>query len=184
MSETITSFDYASRFDAGMPFAEFVTRARENADLWASQWRRAAIPQSVRDRVAAIPGSWRLLVLLEDWCGDAVNTIPVLARLAEDSPNLSLRVIGRDEHPDVMDRHLTNGSRSIPMVLLLDETGGLCGAWGPRPAVLQSWVLGEGRALEKAARYKQVRTWYVRDRGATTLEEIAELLESASAVAT
>jgi hypothetical protein len=53
-------------------------------------------------------------VLSEDWCGDAVNSVPYLARLAELAPNLDLRVLARDENPDLMDAHLTRGSRSIP----------------------------------------------------------------------
>jgi len=52
-------------------------------------------------------------VLVEDWCGDAVNTLPVIGRLAEHASNIELRVVGRDANLDLMDAHLTNGSRSI-----------------------------------------------------------------------
>ena len=55
----------------------------------------------------------RLLVIAEDWCGDAANTIPVLAKWAEQVEGLELRIIPRDEHPQVMDRYLTDGSRSL-----------------------------------------------------------------------
>jgi hypothetical protein len=89
-------------------------------------------------------------------------------------------VLARDANLDVMDRHLTNGSRSIPLVLILDADGTLRGTWGPRPTELQAWVLGPGQALDKTERYKQVRTWYVRDRGATTLAEVVQALESAA----
>ena len=56
----------------------------------------------------------KLLVIAEDWCGDASNTVPVVAKLADAVPGLELRVILRDANPEVMDRYLTNGSRSIP----------------------------------------------------------------------
>ena len=58
-------------------------------------------------------------MIAEDWCGDASNTIPILAKLVE-LPGLELRVLRRDEHPEVMDRYLTDGSRSIPIVIALD----------------------------------------------------------------
>jgi hypothetical protein len=41
-------------------------------------------------------------------------------------------------------------------------------------------VLGPGRALDKEARYREVRSWYARDGGRTTLEEIVAALERAA----
>ena len=77
-----------------------------------------------------------LLVIAEDWCGDASNTVPIIAKLADATEGLELRIIRRDEHPSVMDRYLTNGSRSIPVVIALDEDFRELGHWGPRPAEL------------------------------------------------
>lgn len=120
-------------------------------------------------------------MLLEDWCGDAVSTIPFLARLAEVAPSLDLRVLRRDQHPALMDRYLTNGTRSIPIVIVLDETGCEAGWWGPRPTTLQQWVLTEGRGMEKSDRYREVRRWHATDRGHTMLGEMVALLTLAAA---
>jgi hypothetical protein len=49
--------------------------------------------------------------------------------------------------------------------------------------VLQHWVSGQGQLLEKSARYREARTWYARDRGRTTLEEVVSLLERSPAIA-
>ena len=85
---------------------------------------------------------------------------------------MGLRVLRRDEHPELMDRYLTNGSRSIPIVIVLDENLCELGHWGPRPAELQAWVLENRPRVPKAELYPQVRKWYARDRGETTLREI------------
>jgi hypothetical protein len=79
-----------------------------------------------------------------------------------------------------MDTHLTNGSRSIPVVMVLDEHYEERGWWGPRPRELQEWVLSEGLRLPVDERYRRVRSWYARDQGRTTLEEMVTLLESAA----
>jgi hypothetical protein len=152
----------------------------KNADLWAGVWRRVVVGDEYLRRVAAVPGHWHLLVLSEDWCGDAVNTVPVIAKLVALSPNLELRVLPRDENLDLMDAHLTGTSRSIPIVILLDEEYRERAWWGPRPTALQHSVSGEWRVLEKASRYREARTWYARDRGRTTLEEVVSMLERAS----
>ena len=169
-----------ARFLAAPTFAEFVASAQANAELWATFARRAQVAQAAVERAAAVAGRWHLLVLNEDWCGDAVNTLPYLARLAELAPNLALRVLGRDANPDLMDAHLTNGARSIPLAILYDEHWTPRGRWGPRPVPLQTWALGEGRALEKAERYKEIRRWYARDAGRTTVEEVVAALEGAA----
>ena len=150
---------------------------RKNADLWAAVWRRAEVGDEYVRRVEALGGSWHLLVLSEDWCGDAVNTVPVMAKLAELAPNVDLRLLARDENLDLMDAHLTDRSRSIPCVIALDAEYRERGWWGPRPTVLQHWVVGDGQAMEGKERYRETRMWYARDRGRTTLEEVVSLLE-------
>ncbi len=169
------------RFESALPFAAFLEQAQANAALWRDTYRLARVPADATARLAAIPGRWHLLVIVEDWCGDAVNTVPLLARLAELAPNVALRIVGRDDNPDLMDAHLTNGSRSIPIVMVLDEDHEEVGWWGPRPSALQRWVRDEGMALEKGERYRHVRTWYARDRGRTTVDEVIDVVERAAA---
>lgn len=169
------------RFRAAATMEELLGSVEKNVELWTAMWRHARVDEEYVRRVSALPGHWHLLVLSEDWCGDAVNTVPIVARLAERCPNLDLRVLARDENPDIMDAHLTGTSRSIPVIIVLDDTFAERGWWGPRPTVLQHWVSGQGQLLEKSARYREARTWYARDRGRTTLGEVVSIIELAAA---
>jgi hypothetical protein len=166
------------RFANAESLPDFVARTRANHDLWVGALKRAALTPEHVARAAALPGRWHVLVLLEDRCGDAVNSVPYLHRLAEATPGVSLRVLERDQHLDLMDTHRTNGARAIPMAIVYDAAFCERGQWGSRPAELQRWVETHGLAMEKDARYKQVRTWYARDKGVTTVEEMLSLLES------
>jgi hypothetical protein len=158
---------------------EYLEGAQKNLDLWAAMRARARVPEEFRRRASALPGGRRLLVLLEDWCGDAVNTVPVLERLARETAGVELRVLGRDANPHLMDPRLTHGGRSIPVVIVLDEEGGELGWWGPRPSPLQRWVREVGLQLEPSERYREARRWYARDRGRTTLDEVLRIMERA-----
>ena len=169
-----------ARFRAAPDFEQMLANVTKNADLWAAVWRRAVVEENYLQRVDAVPGDWHLLVLSEDWCGDAVNTVPVVAKLAALSPTLELRVLARDENHDLMDAHLTGTSRSIPIVILLDAEYRERDWWGPRPTALQDSVSGEWKVLEKSSRYREARMWYARDRGRTTLEEVVSMLERAA----
>jgi len=167
-------------FESVLHLTEFIERAEANAALWRDTYRLARVPAGAVEQLTAIPGHWRLLVIAEDWCGDAVNTIPLLARLTELTPHVELRVTGRDANPELMDAYLTGGKRAIPIVILLDEDYVERGRWGPRPRPLQQWVKHEGMLLEKGERYRHIRTWYARDRGRTTIDEIIGMIACAA----
>ena len=165
-----------ARYISAPTFPEYLETVEKNRDLWHAIHDRARVPDELIRTAERLEGRWHLLALSEDWCGDAVNTLPVVARWAEEVDHLDFRVLGRDENPDLMDAHLTDGrSRSIPVVIVYDENFEEVGWWGPRPGALQEFVLGEGRKLDSEERYRHVRLWYVRDRGRTVLEEILEL---------
>jgi hypothetical protein len=169
-----------TRYEQAPRFAEFLERAVKHAQLWRDTYRLVRVPDEALERAARIAGGCHLVVLVEDWCGDAVNTVPIVARLAELTPGLDLRVLERDRNPDIMDAHLTNGTRSIPLVIVYDAAFRELGGWGPRPAELQAWATTIGRTLEKDERYRHIRTWYARDRGRTTLNEVLDVVERAT----
>jgi len=162
--------DFRTLWDSALTFDAFVAASGAHRALWEGIYRIARLPEWAA--AAAAPGTRRLLVMAEDWCGDAVNTVPILARLADTTPGIELRIILRDSNPEVMDQYLTNGSRSIPIVIALDEEFRELGHWGPRPRELQAWVMENRLKVPKAELYPQVRQWYARDRGETTLREV------------
>ncbi len=167
-----------ARFEEAWSWEEYLQTVERNAALWEAVYRRAEAPEDlVGELRAVVDGPRFLLALTEDWCGDAVNSLPWVARLAEVIPELEFRLLGREDNPDLMDSHLTGTSRSIPVVMVFDSEFRELGWWGPRPGDLQSWAISsEARAMDDEDRYKVVRTWYARDRGRTILEEIGSLL--------
>jgi hypothetical protein len=171
------------RYAAAPTFDAYLGTVVANQKLWQDAARLARVSEAAVARAAALAGRWHLLVLSEDWCGDAVNTVPFLARLADAAPErLDVRVLTRDTNLDLMDAHLTGTARAIPIVIAYDDDYVEHGWWGPRPSPLQTWAQGpEGQALDKPERYRHIRTWYARDRGRTTVDEVLQLLESAAA---
>jgi hypothetical protein len=163
--------DFRTLWDNALTFEAFVAASSKQKGLWEGLYKIARLPAWATDAVPVDAGR-RLLVIAEDWCGDASSTVPILARLAAEAPGLELRIILRDQNPEVMNRYLTNGSRSIPIVIALDEQFNELGHWGPRPRELQAWVMEHRLTVPKAELYPQVRQWYARDHGETTLREV------------
>ena len=171
---------FAPLWDASLKYERFVREAADaHRGFWESIHRLARVPAWAVEEMRGLPGRFRLVILAEDWCGDAVNTVPVLARWAETAPNLELRILRRDEHPEVMDGYLTGGAaRSIPVVVCLTDAMEELGWWGPRPAALQALVMAQRRAgMDKRAIYAEERRWYSKDKGETALREVLAILE-------
>ncbi|HKV49797.1 MAG TPA: thioredoxin family protein [Gemmatimonadaceae bacterium] len=173
--------DWKTRFESALTFDQFLATVQKNQDLWHDVYRLATIQPQIIDRVNALRWRRHLLVLVEDWCGDTANIVPPIVRLSELTPRFDVRLLGRDANPDIMDAHLTNVSRSIPVVAVLDEQFVECGWWGPRPRELQRWVIDVGLAMPSVERYRHIRAWYARDHARTTLDELVSLLEQCSA---
>jgi hypothetical protein len=174
-----TAPDYGRYWDRGMSWNDFLEReVKKNAQLWRGVYDTHRTPEWAVRQAMASGASRRLLVIAEDWCGDASNTVPVIARLAESVPNLEMRIVRRDNNPELMGRHLTDGSRSIPVVIVLDPDARPLGHWAPRPAELQEWVLNERRAGTRSSReiYRETRRWYALDGGESTLRELLALV--------
>ncbi len=105
------------------------------------------------------PQLW--MVLTEDWCGDSAYNLPVLAALAEAAPSVTLRILPRDSHLDVMDLYLTGTSRSIPKLVAFGADGHELFQWGPRPkAVLEQRASWEAEGASKPEMSKLGVEWY------------------------
>jgi hypothetical protein len=170
------TLDMTRVWNEAIPYADFVSDAQKNRSLWEGVYRISKIPDWALEAACETAKGVRLLAIVEDWCGDASNTVPVLAKLGELADCLEMRLVKRDENLDVMDHYLTNGSRSIPIVIVLSEQLEELGHWGPRPRELQQWVMDNKNTMPSEERYKWVRRWYAKDKGESTLREVLELV--------
>lgn len=119
------------------------------------------------------------LVISEAWCGDAAQNIPWIAKMAETSNQIDLKIILRDENLDIMDDYLTNGGRSIPKLISLGENDDVLFEWGPRPKNVQSlyfMLKEEGQDYSEIS--KQLHTWYAKDKGQSLQSEFAQLISA------
>jgi len=108
------------RFAQGMTCAAYLAQMRSNKERF--EQRMAATELTSADREAIRARKLKILVITEDWCGDALVGFPGLARLVEGAPDVEMRVFLRDANPDVMDQYLKRGLyRTIPVFVFFDE---------------------------------------------------------------
>ncbi len=174
----------ADRYAAALTFADYLASVVKNREWWQDTYRLASVREEHIERANVLASSWKLLAITEDWCGDAVNILPYVARLVESAPQkLEMRLLDRDANLDLINAHLTAGrTRSIPSVIVLDDSYLEFGWWGPRPLPLQEQAMGDWWQLPKDQRRLRIRTWYARDRGRQIHDELLRLLEGMTVI--
>lgn len=126
-----------------------------------------------------VPQTW--LVITESWCGDAAQNLPIIQKLATLNENIQLKLLLRDENSALMDLFLTNNSRSIPKLIILDAELNVMNTWGPRPSIATKMVRDykEKNGKLDADFKKNLQIWYNKDKGETLQHDLIALFHPA-----
>lgn len=127
-------------FDKGMTRYAYINSMKTHKENLLTIYNSFVLPDPMKDALHGMQKSrLRAVVITEDWCGDAMLNLPVFMRMADEAL-IDIRFILRDQHPELMDRYLTNKAKSIPIIILIDENGKEILKWGPRAPKLQQIV--------------------------------------------
>lgn len=122
------------------------------------------------------PRTW--LVLTEGWCGDAAQLLPIINKMADENSQIDLKIVLRDENEELMNQFLTNGSKSIPKLIALDEQHEVIDSWGPRPSIATNMVneYKEEHGKLDADFKKDLQIWYNKNKGLNAQQDLLKLL--------
>ncbi len=137
------------------------------------------INQELSTLVKSIQRTQTWLVITENWCGDSAQNLPIISVIASQNQLILLRIIERDKNLELMDMYLTNGSRSIPKLIALDENYDELFRWGPRPKAGQDYfnMLKENGTDKKSA-LEKLHLWYSQNRGSELEKEFTQLISA------
>ena len=153
----------------------------ENRARMETLRRELELEPQVTGFLAALPRRVYVVAIAEDWCGDVVRHVPVLQRLADAAPNLRVRFIRKEQHPDVFVRFLTNGGEAIPKFVFLSDAFVECGNWGPMPESCRE-LIARGKACgDMGTARAKVSELYQADPGRRmVISELLRLIDIAS----
>ena len=147
-----------------------------------SRWnKKLEISEVYKAKILEFSSEIIWLVISESWCGDAAHLLPVINKVAELNPNINLRIVLRDDNEGLMNQFLTNGSKSIPKLIMMDaDSLKVINSYGPRPSI--ATIMVENYKKEQGqltSEFKEdLQRWYNKDKGKTTIENLTKLLET------
>ena len=129
------------------------------------------------------PQVWVLLT--EVWCGDAAQSVPYIAKIAEANPHISLYIYLRDEHTALMDMYLRNGGRAIPMLISISADT-FEEHWHSRARTQSTQAMVQAYKDHPQGEFKdfveKLHAWYTQNKGVELQEEIVQLISSVKAI--
>ncbi len=138
------------------------------------------VVDEVKQKLESLENKYTWLVLSEGWCGDAAQILPILNKMAQISENIDLKILFRDENEELMNLFLTNGGKSIPKLIIIDQnTQNVVADWGPRPKgaiKLVNDYKKEFGIFDETVKIN-LQKWYLEDKGVSTQKEIVGLMQ-------
>ena len=142
--------------------------------------KQTKLKEDTLSKTQKINRDFTWLVLTESWCGDAAQTLPVINKFAEANDKIDLKVVLRDENEELMNQFLTNGSKSIPKLIVVDNASKeVVGSWGPRSEKAAKMVTDykEKHGVIDAKLKTDLQNWYNQDKGLHIEKEMVELID-------
>jgi hypothetical protein len=166
---------------SGQSFSDFVAAAKARRDGWLRLADSAQVDDALVQRARATGGSWKLLVVAVDACGDSMNTVPYVARLASQA-GVDLRIVLPTAGRPVQEQHRSlDGRVATPTFVLLDAEGRERGCIVEQPRALREWSSAERKRAPLDSVHAGIRAFYAKDQGAAIARETVEMLEAAAA---
>ncbi len=111
------------KFNQGMTPQEWIDQIKVNRQPIVDIYNAITVPDKAKAQFDGLSEPLRLAVFTADWCGDAVSTTPVIMRLAESTPGLSIQIFNRDDELELTNSFLAeNRAGTVPVFIVMDSS--------------------------------------------------------------
>ena len=148
------------RFQQGMTFQQYLDQMTTNKEKFLQYLAEVKVRPEDRAVFVSRKDKLNVLVITEDWCGDALSNFPVLAKMVEGAPSVEMRVFLRDRNPDLMNQYLNQGTyKSIPVVVFFDGRMNEIARFVERPIAVTEHMEKKMLELRRAMREDKKEEW-------------------------
>ncbi len=136
-----TSVVTPQRFEQGFSYPNYIDQIKVNKNRFNGYYTDYPLKSDdaahFRELAQRPAGPAKMLVLGEDWCGDVVRGLPVLARIAE-AAGMEMSIFPRDLNHDIMNEFLKEGQwMSIPCAVFYTKDHQYICHWIERPVAAE-----------------------------------------------
>ncbi|GEM_PF-1389464 len=184
---------------SGLSLPEYVEKMDHFQKEMKQRLEEIRITSSEFNKLREITKKRRMLIFTESWCGDSLMNLPILAKIAEASPMVSIKYYYKSKFPELARFFEEKDLGSIPLCWVTDEKLNLIGYWIERPKsadrLILDWKQGNPEFLkiiknsalseeEKRVEMKPIYeklldemwNWYDTNLQSETIKEVTQIL--------
>jgi hypothetical protein len=166
----------------GAPYDDphFLDYTKMNQKRSARWFKHGEILPELQEVIERIDTPHHWILITEPWCGDAAHSVPFIQMISDLNPLIQLEIQLRDTDSEI-ENYLTNGGKSIPILVLRNGEGEDLAVWGPRPAGCQmvfQQLKDENADFETLK--VGLQNWYNHNKGVEIQEELTAILSKIS----
>lgn len=123
-----------SKFDAAHAYSDYVATGTDAQQQgWRKIYDQASLTADQESLIAGFTREMKILVSSGVWCGDCVQQIPLLQKIAAASNGkVDLRIVDRDQHADLAKLIQICGGMRVPMAIFMAEDFEFVSLYGDR----------------------------------------------------
>lgn len=141
--------------------------------------KQVVLENDIKDRIREIDEPQIWLLILEPWCIDSAYSVPVIAKMAAENSFINLFIVLRDQYKPIIDKYLTNGTRSIPKLIIFNNDLEI-GTWGPKPCTIKielQKLVDKNPLISKSEIHARSVQLYNIEKGISIQREITHILD-------
>ena len=158
---------------------DYFNYTKLNASRSRRWLKNGVLSEELKTVLKAIDRPMKWIVITEPWCGDASHIVPFIHLMSQENPLIEAEYELRDQEPFRINDYLTNGSKSIPKLVIRDAEGNDLAVWGPRPEGCQELY---DRLKKENADFEtlkiELQQWYNNNEGKEIQEELMVILKA------
>ena len=148
-----------AEWENAIEYTKFLKGARENVEIMKARYNDLQITEQDLEYLRSLQNDIRILIIGADRCSDTAGNVPILAKMADISSKLQLRILDSDANASYHQQFKVNGKMKTPVVLFLSpEHEELC-RWVERPNAAYK-VINEATNLSLESRTKELKKLY------------------------
>lgn len=144
------------------------------------RWNKTFELTSVqKEELQSIKPDFSFLSISEGWCGDASQILPIIEKIAIEL-GVKHQIVFRDENPELMDAYLTEGAKSIPIIIGVKSDGSEKFHFGPRPAKGMEFLYKHKEDPENYTTHefhKDLHQYYTQNKGLDIFNELVAKIQ-------
>lgn len=187
-------------WNTGLTLEGFVDGMNKHQVEMRRRLGEVALSPGEQGLLKGVVGPLYTLVLTEDWCGDSLMSLPILAHMVEFVPDMQLRIFRRSKARELNAAYENRGITHLPVFTFFDESFNEIATWSERSEAaygrIAQWreehrprlaAIYHDRHLSEEARkekllemtgvyLREMEGWYREELQTATIQELSKLL--------